>query len=81
VHCPGELIHPDVVWVGDHEPAEAVDTRRAIADRVGDGDMVVVGPHFPDAVFRQFHHDSPTALTEVMAGVSHSSSPAHSSSA
>lgn len=69
VHCPGELLHPDVVWVGDHDPERAVATRHAIADRVGSGDPVVVGPHFPDAVFRRFRQGAATPLTAVATSV------------
>ena len=71
VHCPGEILHPDVVWVGDQAPAEAVDTRRAIADRVGDGDgdVVLVGPHFPDAIFRSYRRSAAQPMVEVIEGV------------
>ena len=67
VHCPGEMLHPDVVWVGDHEPAEAVSTRHGIADRVGSDDIVLVGPHFPNAVFRRFTPDTAHPVSEVAA--------------
>lgn len=63
VHCPGEVLHPDLVWVGDHAPAEAVATRHDIADRLGDDDVVMVGPHFPDAVFRRFHRGAAQPVT------------------
>jgi glyoxylase-like metal-dependent hydrolase (beta-lactamase superfamily II) len=66
VHCPGEVLHPDVVWVGDHDADEAVRTRHDIADRVGAEDVVLVGPHFPDAVFRRFDPDSVRPLTVVV---------------
>jgi glyoxylase-like metal-dependent hydrolase (beta-lactamase superfamily II) len=54
VHCPAEVLHPDLVWVGDHDPATAVRTRTAVADRLGRDGAVLVGPHFPDAVFRTY---------------------------
>lgn len=53
VHCPAELVRPDVVWAGDLDPGSAIRTRHAIRDRLVDDDLVVVGPHFPDAVFRR----------------------------
>ena len=66
VHCPGEVLHPDVVWVGDHDAEEAVRTRRAIARRVGTEDVVLVGPHFPDAVFRRFDPDAARPVTDAL---------------
>lgn len=66
VHCPGEVLHPDVVWVGDHDAAEAVRTRHDIADWVGTEDVVLVGPHFPDAVFRRFDPAAVRPLTVVV---------------
>jgi len=54
VHCPGEVLHPGLVWVGDHDPVGAVATRERIADGVGSDDVVLVGPHFPDTVFRRY---------------------------
>ncbi|WP_420369432.1 MBL fold metallo-hydrolase [Curtobacterium sp. L1-20] len=65
VHCPGEVLHPDVVWVGDHDADGAVRTRHEIADRVGSDDVVLVGPHFPDAVFRRFDPDAAQPVTAV----------------
>jgi glyoxylase-like metal-dependent hydrolase (beta-lactamase superfamily II) len=53
VHCPAELIRPDVVWAGDLDPASAIRTRHALRDRLAGDEVVVVGPHFPDAVFRR----------------------------
>lgn len=67
VHCPGEVLHPDVVWVGDHDPAAAVATRHRIATLVGTGDPVLVGPHFPDAVFRRYRRGAALPITEVAA--------------
>lgn len=65
LHCPAEVLHPDLVWVGDHDPAGAVATRRAITERVGDGAEVLVGPHFPDAVFRRYRPTAAVPLTEL----------------
>ncbi|WP_158590113.1 MBL fold metallo-hydrolase [Amnibacterium setariae] len=53
VHCPAELVRPDVVWAGDLDPTSAIRTRHALRDRLADGELIVVGPHFPDAVFRR----------------------------
>jgi glyoxylase-like metal-dependent hydrolase (beta-lactamase superfamily II) len=66
VHCPGEMLHPDVVWVGDHDATEAVRTRHDIRDMVGTQDVVLVGPHFPDAVFRRFDPEDSVPLTDVV---------------
>lgn len=63
VHCPGEMLHPDVVWVGDHDAAGAVRTRHDIAERVGGEDVVLVGPHFPNDVFRRFRPKEPRPIT------------------
>jgi glyoxylase-like metal-dependent hydrolase (beta-lactamase superfamily II) len=54
VHCPAEILHPDLRWVGDHDAATAVRTRVGLAERVGRDGAVLVGPHFPDAVFRRY---------------------------
>ena len=62
LHCPAEILHPELVWVGDHDPAGAVRTRCGIADRVAGEDVVLVGPHFPDAVFRRYDPSAPTPL-------------------
>ncbi|QHF21669.1 MBL fold metallo-hydrolase [Rathayibacter sp. VKM Ac-2762] len=62
VHCPAEILRPELVWVGDHDGAEAVRTRQLLAERVGGGDVVLVGPHFPDAVFRRYDPSAPHHL-------------------
>ncbi|MFG6402649.1 MULTISPECIES: MBL fold metallo-hydrolase [unclassified Microbacterium] len=55
MHCPAEIGHPDLVWVGDHDPRRAVSTRIDIAERArGDG-VTLVAPHFPNSVFRREH--------------------------
>jgi glyoxylase-like metal-dependent hydrolase (beta-lactamase superfamily II) len=63
VHCPAEVLHPDLRWVGDHDPATAVRTRAGLADRVGRDGAVLVGPHFPDAVFRRYDPAATPPLT------------------
>jgi len=60
VHCPAELLHPDLVWVGDHDAAAAVRTRTVLAGEAG---SVLVGPHFPDAVFLEHDPAAIPALT------------------
>jgi hypothetical protein len=49
--------------VGDHEPAAAVATRIELAERVGRDGAVLVGPHFPDAVFRRYDPTASPSLT------------------
>ena len=63
VHCPAEVLHPDLRWVGDHDPATAVRTRAGLADRVGRDGAVLVGPHFPDAVFTHYDPAATPSLT------------------
>jgi glyoxylase-like metal-dependent hydrolase (beta-lactamase superfamily II) len=63
VHCPAEVLHPDLRWVGDHDAATAVRTRTDIADRVAREGAVLVGPHFPDAVFRRYDPAATPSLT------------------
>jgi glyoxylase-like metal-dependent hydrolase (beta-lactamase superfamily II) len=63
VHCPAEILHPDLAWVGDHEAATAVATRIELAERVGRDGAVLVGPHFPDAVFRRYDPTASPSLT------------------
>jgi glyoxylase-like metal-dependent hydrolase (beta-lactamase superfamily II) len=63
VHCPAEILHPDLVWVGDHDAGTAVRTRTTLADRVGRDGTVLVGPHFPDAVFRRYDPAATPSLT------------------
>lgn len=51
LHCPAEALRPDLVWVGDVDGPAAVRTRREIMAEVERTGSVLVGPHFPDAVF------------------------------
>ena len=62
LHCPAEVLHPDLRWVGDHDPAAAVATRVAVAARVAQPGVVLVGPHFPGAVFRRYDPTTKPAL-------------------
>lgn len=52
VHCPAELVHPDLVWVGDHDAQQAVRTRVDIAQGLWEDGATLVAPHFPGSVFR-----------------------------
>jgi len=63
VHCPAEILHPDLAWVGDHDPATAVRARMRLAERVRRDGAVLVGPHFPDAVFRRYDPAATPSLT------------------
>lgn len=64
VHCPAEILHPDLVWVGDHDAATAVRTRTALAGSAG---TVLVGPHFPDVVFLEHDPAATPSLTPARA--------------
>ncbi|WP_432570231.1 MBL fold metallo-hydrolase [Kineococcus sp. SYSU DK005] len=63
VHCPAEVLHPGMAWVGDHDAATAARTREGLADRVARDGAVLVGPHFPDAVFRRYDPAATPPLT------------------
>ena len=63
VHCPAEVLHPDMVWVGDHDAAAAVRTRTALTRSAAEPGTVLVGPHFPDAVFLELDRDATPSLT------------------
>ena len=65
LHCPAELLHPDMVWAGDMDRPAAVDTRRDVAALVWETGAVLVGPHFPDAVFLDYRPGATPALTPV----------------
>jgi glyoxylase-like metal-dependent hydrolase (beta-lactamase superfamily II) len=67
-HCPAELLRPDLSWAGDLDPGVAIQIRRRLAGLLPAPDTVLVGPHFPDPVFRQL---DPTGSTlRPIAGVS-----------
>jgi glyoxylase-like metal-dependent hydrolase (beta-lactamase superfamily II) len=52
-HCPAEVLRPDLSWAGDLDPGAAIQIRRRLAGLLPTPDAVLVGPHFPDPVFRQ----------------------------
>ncbi|EXG82329.1 MBL fold metallo-hydrolase [Cryptosporangium arvum] len=54
LHCPAEALRPDLAWVGDVDGGAAIRTRRNIAAHVRDTGAVLVGPHFPNAVFMEY---------------------------
>ena len=65
VHCPAEMLHPDLVWAGDHYAAAAVRTRIDLADRIAHDGAVLVAPHFPNAVLRHYDPAATPSLTPL----------------
>jgi len=67
-HCPAEVLRPDLSWAGDLDPGAAIQIRRRLTGLLPAPDAVLVGPHFPDPVFRQL---DPTGSTlRPIAGIS-----------
>ena len=66
VHCPTEVLRPDLRWVGDVDADAAVETRRGIATRLDGSETVLVGPHFPDVVFRRVDRASSPQLVPLL---------------
>jgi glyoxylase-like metal-dependent hydrolase (beta-lactamase superfamily II) len=66
VHCPAEVLRPDLHWVGDVDPGAAVETRRGNATRLDGSETVLVGPHFPDVVFRRYDRASSPQLVPLL---------------
>ena len=64
-HCPAEVLHPGLAWVGDHDAATAAATRSRLAESVGRDGTVLVVPHFPDAVFRRYDPAANPPLTSM----------------
>lgn len=51
VHCPIELLEPELAFVADVDPALAQRTRQQIEAELLRPDTVAAGPHFADLVF------------------------------
>jgi hypothetical protein len=51
IHCPLQISSPEWAYFADADPAAAVRSRERILRELDDPGSVVVGPHFPDAVF------------------------------
>jgi glyoxylase-like metal-dependent hydrolase (beta-lactamase superfamily II) len=51
IHCPLQLSHPEWEFSADIAPAAAIRSREHLLRELEAPDTVVVGPHFPDAVF------------------------------
>jgi glyoxylase-like metal-dependent hydrolase (beta-lactamase superfamily II) len=67
-HCPAEVLRPDLSWAGDLDPGAAVQIRRRLARLLSTPDAVLIGPHFPDPVFRQLDPIGSTLIRAVPAG-------------
>ena len=78
IHCPLQISHPEWAFVADDNPEAAKRARERLLHELDAPDTVVVGPHFPDAVFgrvlagtvpRQVAFDvaPPAALQRVVA--------------
>jgi glyoxylase-like metal-dependent hydrolase (beta-lactamase superfamily II) len=59
-HCPAEVLRPDLSWAGDLDPDAAIQIRRRLTDMLPAPDAVLIGPHFPDPVFRQLEQTTST---------------------
>ena len=51
IHCPLQITHPEWAFVADDNPEAAKRAREQLLRELDTPDTVVVGPHFPDAVF------------------------------
>jgi glyoxylase-like metal-dependent hydrolase (beta-lactamase superfamily II) len=51
IHCPLQISHPEWAFVADASPDAARAARERLLRELDAPDTVVVGPHFPDAVF------------------------------
>jgi len=51
IHCPLQISHPEWAFAADANPEAARRSREALLRELDAPDTVVVGPHFPDAVF------------------------------
>lgn len=62
VHCPLELLEPELAYVADVDPALAQRTRRQIEEDLLRPGTIAAGPHFADLVFGRLlpGHGKPT---------------------
>jgi len=51
IHCPAQISHPEWAFAQDANPDAARRAREHLVRDLDDPATVVVGPHFPDAVF------------------------------
>jgi glyoxylase-like metal-dependent hydrolase (beta-lactamase superfamily II) len=51
IHCPLQISHPEWAFAADANPDAARRARERLLRELDAPDTVVVGPHFPDAVF------------------------------
>ena len=51
IHCPLQISHPEWAFAADANPEAARRARELLLRELDAPDTVVVGPHFPDAVF------------------------------
>ena len=51
IHCPLQISHPEWAFAADANPEAARRAREALLREMDAPGTVVVGPHFPDAVF------------------------------
>ncbi len=51
IHCPLQITHPEWAFVADDNPEAAKRARDRLLRELDEPETVVVGPHFPDAVF------------------------------
>lgn len=51
IHCPLQISHPEWAFAADANPDAAKRARERLLRELDAPDTVVVGPHFPDAVF------------------------------
>ena len=51
IHCPLQISHPEWAFVADDNPEAAKRARERLLRELDEAGTLVVGPHFPDAVF------------------------------
>lgn len=51
IHCPLQITHPEWAFAADANPEAARRARERLLQELDAPETVVVGPHFPDAVF------------------------------
>ncbi len=51
IHCPLQITHPEWAFASDANPEAAQRAREQILRELDAPDTIVVGPHFPEAIF------------------------------